>query len=95
MQAFKEREPEDVRWRSVTAHVGDMKLLAQLEDMRVLVYQNTTPVDLDVLLPGSASEVTKTSFTTPFPSGTSPPPHTTSEYDLRFTSNPVIITALY
>ena len=30
--------------------------------MRLLVYQNTTPVDLDVLLPGSASEVTVVNF---------------------------------
>ena len=44
MQAFKEREPELVRWRSVTAHARDVNLLAQLEDMCMLVSQNTTPV---------------------------------------------------
>ena len=57
MQAFKERETELVRWRSVKGHASDVNLLAQLEDMRMLVYKNTTPVDLNVLLPGSASKL--------------------------------------
>ena len=62
MQAFKEREPEEVRWRSVSKHVGNVNLLTKLEDMRMLVYQNATLVDLDVLLPGSASEVNVVNF---------------------------------
>ena len=62
LQAFKEREPEQVRWRSVKGHVSDVNLLAQLEDMRTLVYQNTTPMDLNVLVPGSASELAAIKF---------------------------------
>ena len=65
MQAFKEREPELVRWRSVKAHVTDVKLLADLENMRSLVYANTTLLDLDMILPrlpGPASEVSLMDF---------------------------------
>ena len=62
MQAFKEREPEEVRWRSVSKHAGDVNLLTKFENMLQLVYQNPTLVDLDVLLPGSASEVNVVNF---------------------------------
>ena len=58
MQAFKDREPESVRWRSVTEHVNDVDLMTQLADMRVHAEQNTEFVDLRVLLPSSASKQT-------------------------------------
>ena len=55
MQAFKEREQEFVRWRSVTGWAKDLNLVQELQDMRMFVNKNTTSVDLNVLLPGSAS----------------------------------------
>ena len=58
MQKFKEREPELVRWRSVKAPVNDAEFLVRLEAMRNLVYAKTRPLDLNVILPGSASEMT-------------------------------------
>ena len=56
MQAFKERELEHVRWRSVKGHANDENLLAQLADTCTIVYKNTEAWDLHVLLPGSASD---------------------------------------
>ena len=49
MQAFKEREPEAVRFRAVTSYVCDVNIMADFEDMRMRANRNTRPVDLDVL----------------------------------------------
>ena len=55
MQEMKKRESEFVRWRSVKVPANDVELLTQLEDMRTLVYAKAAPLDLDMILPGSAS----------------------------------------
>ena len=62
MQAFKNREQESVRWRSVTEHVNDVDLMTQLADMRVHAEENTEFEDLRVLLPSSASKQTVHQF---------------------------------
>ena len=53
MQAFKDREREDVRWRSVTAYAKDANLVAMVGEMREIVFGCRTLADMNLMGPDS------------------------------------------